>query len=151
MTKNAVVRGVAKWIDKNVVPNLVPRGVLRVATKGAIALANTSPDLALALLSTKYPIVQQIVQPFLETSRNDAALESVIEAFKSAVSDEDKSQEGMVVQFCEIGLWNNIPHSLVVTPKLIDDLYAEIKSAAAAERAATEAAAKKAAIAPVAT
>lgn len=133
MTKDAIIKGVAMWIDKNVVPNLAPRGALRVSVKGAIALAGQSPDMALSLFSLKFPNIVAIVNQFVNASATPATMDSMVEAFKSAIKEEG----GMVIQFFEVGLWNNIPHSLVVTPELIDELYADIKSASVAEKTKT--------------
>lgn len=121
MTKEAVIRGAAKWIDRNVIPNLVPRGALRIAMKAATELAGLTPDLAMNLLAAKFPLLQTLVP----LAGNDEAFASVVAAMKKAAEDEG----GMVIQFCEVGLWQNTPHSLVVTPRLIDELYDDMKAA----------------------
>lgn len=126
MTKAAVIKGTAKWIERNVIPNLVPRGALRVGLSTALKLAATAPEIAVGLLAQKFPML-----PTLLTVADDAkAFDAVMGAFKDAAKDEN----GMVVQFCEIGLWNNSPHALVITGELIDELGADIKSAATAEK-----------------
>lgn len=121
MTKSAITRGFARWVGRNVVPHLAPRGALRVAVKGAIALAEKSPDTAIALLALKFPSLKETIDQFV--GAGDDAVDALVESLKAAAGDEN----GMVVQFCEVGLWNNEPHSLVVTPDLIDELYAEMK------------------------
>ena len=131
MTKEAIARGTAKWIERNILPNLAPHGIMRTVLKGAIRLAEANPDAATALLSAKFPLLPTLVS----TAGDDKSFSAVMDAMKSATKDED----GMVMQFFEIGLFNNAPHSLTVEPKHIEELEADIKSAAAAEKAGTEA------------
>ena len=127
MTKEAIARGTAKWIERNVLPNLAPHGVMRTALKGALTLATVNPDAAIALLSAKFPLLPTLIA----TAGNDVAFSSVMDAMKVATTDE----KGMVIQFFEVGLFNNTPHSLTVEPKHIEELEADIRSAESALKA----------------
>ena len=128
MTKEAIVRGTAKWMERNVLPNLVPHGITRVALKSALMLAAASPDMAIGILSAKFPLLPTLVA----AAGNDNVFATTMEAIKKAVESEDNS---MTIQFCETMLFNNIPHSLAVKPSHIDELLNDIKGAAAEERA----------------
>lgn len=127
MTKEAIVRGTAKWIERNVLPNLVPHGMMRMGVKSALTLANAVPDMAIGLLSAKFPLLPTL----LSVAGNDDIFAATIEAMKKATEEE----ETVVIQFFEIGLFNNAPHSLTLKPSHIDELFADIKGAAAAEKA----------------
>lgn len=127
MTKEAIARGTAKWIERNVLPNLTPHGAMRTMLKGALNLATVNPDAAITLLSAKFPLLPTLIA----TAGSDSTFSAVMDAMKSATTDE----KGMVIQFIEVGLFNNTPHSLTVEPKHIEELEADIKSAAAADKA----------------
>lgn len=127
MTKEAIARGTAKWIERNVLPNLTPHGAMRTMLKGALNLATVNPDAAIALLSAKFPMLPTLV----DAAGSDATFSAVMSALKEATREE----EGMVLQFVEIGLWNNPPHSLAVKPEHIEELEADIRSAESALKA----------------
>ena len=131
MTKEAIVRGAAKWLERNILPNLVPHGIMRMAFKGALTLANAAPDMAIGILSAKFPLLPTLVA----AAGNDDVFDATVAAVKKAAEDE----ETVLIQFSEIGLFNNVPHSLALKPAHIDELYADIKGAAAAEKSGTPA------------
>lgn len=122
MTREAVINGTAAWIEKNVLPELVPTGVMSVGLRTALRLVKSAPAVAEGVMSRYFPALSML---FAAVGDDDTFMAAV-----DALKDSIEAEPGKVmrIQFSEIGLFNNARHSLCVTSANIDDLAESVKA-----------------------
>ena len=83
MTQTAMVRGLARWADKNMTPQFVAGGITRIGFHAMTKLAEVNPSLAMKMICAKYPSFM----PILATVRDAATFESAWGALTESVED----------------------------------------------------------------
>lgn len=122
MTKEAVINGTAAWIEKNVLPELVPTGVMSVGLRTALRLVKSAPAVAEGVMSQYFPALATL----LAAVGDDETFMAAIQALKDSIDAEPGKV--MRIQFSEIGLFNNARHSLCVKASNIDDLAESVRA-----------------------
>lgn len=132
MTKEAIIRGMVAWAEDAVLPQLTPTGALSVGMKTAFALVKSNPAMAEKLLNKISPAVGNAFSMAGAFAGDDKAFDSSIKALKEAI--ESEPQKVLRWQFCEIGLFNNTPHSMMLNSEGVDEIVDKIREEAAKEK-----------------
>lgn len=122
MTREAVINGTAAWIEKNVLPELVPTGVMSVGLRTALRLVKSAPAVAEGVMSRYFPALSML----FAAAGDDDTFMAAIDALKDSI--EAEPGKVMRIQFSEIGLFNKARHSFCVTSANIDDLAESVKA-----------------------
>ncbi len=81
MTQTAIVRGFARWADKNMTDKFTAGGLTRIGFNALTILAETNPALAMQMLVAKYPSFM----PLFATVKDAASFGSVWDALTESV------------------------------------------------------------------
>jgi len=83
MTQTAMVRGLARWADKNMTPRFTAGGLTRIGFHAMTKLAEANPPLAMQMICAKYPSFA----PIIATVRDAATFEPAWTALTGSVED----------------------------------------------------------------
>lgn len=122
MTKEDIVKGLAKWIRVNVTPLLTKGGLLKAGMLASLRLAEANPRAGLALLAMKFPMIE----PLVSMVSDDKSFDAFVDMMKGIAMEEG----GIVIQFSEVGLFNCTPHSIRITAERIEEMAKEVRNTA---------------------
>ena len=131
MTKDAIIKGMVAWAEDAILPQLTPTGMLSVGMKTAFTLVKANPAMAEKLLNKVAPAVGNIFSIAGAFAGDDKVFDASIKAFKEAI--ESEPQKVMRWQFSEVGLFNNVPHSMMLNLEGVDEIAQKIREEAAKE------------------
>ena len=80
MTQTAMVRGLAKWAEKNMAKQLTAGGTTRIGFSTFTRIANANPPLAIQMALVKYPSLAPIVSTVKDAATFDASWTALTES-----------------------------------------------------------------------
>lgn len=89
MTKTAIVKGVARWYGKNVVPKIPAFSLTKAAHMTAVIMAEQNPSMAEAfLMNVAPPGVGAMLQTIAAAAQDDAVFDLAMKSLRDAVAQE---------------------------------------------------------------
>ena len=89
MTKTAIVKGVARWYGKNVVPMIPAFSLTKAGHMAAVIMAEKNPSLAEAfLMNVVPPGVGAMLQTIVSAAQDDAVFDLAMKSLRDAVANE---------------------------------------------------------------
>ena len=126
MTKTAIVKGVARWYGKNVVPKIPAFSLTKAGHMTAVIMAEQNPSVAESfLMNVVPPGVGAMLQTIAAAAQDDAVFDLAIKSLRDAVAKEP-------VQFPTPGKGPNPDGSLNmlnIRPADIELIAGEIRTA----------------------
>ena len=83
MTQSAMVRGLAKWVEKNMAKQLAAGSLTRIGFDAFTRIANVNPTLAVQMALIKYPSLA----PIVSTVKDAATFETTWSALTESVKE----------------------------------------------------------------
>lgn len=89
MTKEAVVKGFARWYGKRILPAIRPKTAQKVFQTAAIAMAEISANAAVTMLPRFLPgNMADLVPQFLSCVENDEIFNATVDSMRFALKEE---------------------------------------------------------------
>ena len=89
MTKTAIVKGVARWYGKNVVPKIPAFSLTKAAHMAGVLMAEQNPSMAEAFLMNVIPPgVGAMLQTITAAAQDDAVFDLALKSLREAVAKE---------------------------------------------------------------
>lgn len=118
MTKTAIVKGIARWYGKNVVPRIPPFSMAKVAHATVVLMAERNPDMVETfLMNVLAPGVGAMLQTLGAAASDDALFDLAAKSLRDAVAQEP-------IRFATPGT-----NGLDMKPADVELLIGEIKTA----------------------
>lgn len=118
MTKTAIVKGVARWYGKNVVPYIPAFSLAKAGHATAVLMAEKNPAMAEACLMNMLPPgVGQLIQSLAAAASDDALFDLAAKSLRDVVAQEP-------IRFATPGT-----NGLDMKPADVELLIGEIKTA----------------------
>lgn len=90
MTKTAIVKGVARWYGKNVVPKIPAFSLSKVGHATAVIMAERNPSIAEAfLMNVVPPSIGAMFQTITAAAQDDAVFDLAMKSLRDAVANEE--------------------------------------------------------------
>jgi len=92
MTKTAIVKGVARWYGKNVVPMIPAFSLTKAGHMAAVIMAEKNPSVAEAfMMNVVPPGVGAMLQTIAAAAQDDAVFDLAMKSLRDAVANEPVS------------------------------------------------------------